>query len=126
MFPLTQPYQPTMVQVSDIDAASALQCSIAAVAGKMNYCTGFDITGGGATGAAIVRAVLSGIAGGSLSWAMGVVAGATAPVNPENGLSVRFPHPIPASAVNTAITMDVESFGAGNTEAAVTLYGFRV
>ena len=46
------------------------------------------------------------------------------PLQSEGGFSVRFPQPLPASAVNTAITVTVPSFGAGNTNAAVVVYGF--
>lgn len=48
--------------------------------------------------------------------------GATAALT---SLIVAYTRPIPASAVNTAITVNVPSFGAGNTNAAVTAHGFQ-
>jgi len=99
--------------------------SIAAVAGKLNYCTGFDISGGGATAASIIEAALSGLAGGTINFELNILAGATGPMNAQGGFSVRFPDPIPASALNTAITLTVPSFGAGNTNASAVLYGFQ-
>jgi hypothetical protein len=39
---------------------------------------------------------------------------------------VPLPIPVPATAVNTAIVVTVPSLGAGNTNAAVTAFGFYV
>lgn len=102
--------------------ASAV-ATLTAAAGKTTYITGFEITGGGATAAALVQATLAGLLGGTATYIVGVVAGA-ALQNP--GLSVQFSTPLPASAVNTAITLTVPALGAGNTNSAVVAHGFQI
>lgn len=97
--------------------------SLAAQASKRNYVTGFTITGAGATAASVVTATLSGVTGGPLHYTVVVPAGVTTAIQP---LNVRFDTPIPASADNTAITISVPAFGAGNTNAAATINGFVV
>jgi hypothetical protein len=52
-----------------------------------------------------------------------VVAGATL----KNGdLHITFNPPLPASADNTAIVLTLPSLGAGNTNAAVNVWGFQL
>ena len=116
----------TVICNSATNAASILAPALPAVAGKTNYVTGFDISGGGATGASVITAVLSGPTN-SLNYIINVIAGATGPGDAqETIMQVRFPQPIPASAVNTAITLTVPSFGSGNNAAAANIYGFVV
>lgn len=97
--------------------------AIPAVSGKTAYCIGFEITSGGATAAALVLATLAGILGGTASYVIGVVAGVTLQNTP---LVVKFQMPVPASAVNQAITLTLPALGAGNTNAAVSLHGFYI
>ncbi|HEX7891467.1 MAG TPA: hypothetical protein VF522_19100 [Ramlibacter sp.] len=104
-------------------ANAAATATIQAVAGKTAYCTGFEITAGGATAAALVAATLAGILGGTATYTFGTPAGATAVATP---LTVEFNMPIPASALNTAIVLTLPALGAGNTNAAVTLHGFYI
>ncbi len=106
----------------NVAAASAVG-TLAAAAGRLNFCTGFEITGAGATAASVVVATLAGILGGTQSYIVTVPAGATVGINP---LVVEFSKPLPASAVNTAIVLTLPSLGAGNTNAAVCLHGYRV
>lgn len=103
-------------------AAAAATVSLAAAAGKTNFITGFDVTGAGATAASVIQVTVSGLKAGTLTFEMAIPAGVTAPVTP---LQVRFPYPLVASAQNTAITLTVPSFGAGNTNASANLYGFQ-
>jgi hypothetical protein len=105
-------------------AAQANAATLPATAGRTQYLEGFDVTGGGATAAAVIEVSVTGLAGGTLKFEMNVLAGVTGPVNAQGGLFIRFPEPLPASAVNSAITVTVPSFGAGNTNAAVVAYGF--
>ncbi len=106
-------------------AAQSNAAALAATAGKTNWLEGFDVTGGGATAAAVIEVSITGLAGGTLKYELNVLAGVTGPVNAQGGLFVRFPQPLPASGQNTAITVTVPSFGAGNTNAAVVAYGFQ-
>lgn len=103
-------------------AASANNQTLAAVAAKMNYLAGFAVTGLGATGAGSITVTTTGLAN-NLSFVVPIPAGATAAVAP---LVVQFNPPLPASAVNTAIVVLVPSFGAGNTTASASAWGFLI
>jgi hypothetical protein len=116
---------PAPVAANAAGAAQSNAATIAAVAGRLNYLEGFDVSGGGATGAGVIEISVTGLAAGTLKYEMNVLAGVTGPVNAQGGLSVRFPTPQPASAPNTAIVVTAPSFGAGNTNAAVNSYGLQ-
>lgn len=104
-------------------ANAQAQASLAAIPGKTAFVTGFEITAGGATAAALVQATLVGLLGGTATYIVGAPAGATAAATP---LCVRFAMPIPASAPNVALTLTLPALGAGNTNAAVALHGFYI
>ncbi len=106
--------------VANAAAAASLPAPGAAV---LNYATGFVITAGGATAGSLVLATLAGVLGGTMTFAIAIPAGATLGAQP---LVVSFPTPIPASALNTAITLTLPAAGVGNTNAAVVLTGFKV
>jgi len=110
----------TPVANSATAAATAIAPVLAAQAGKTNYIAGFEITGGGATAASVITATITGTAT-TLSYAIPIPAGVTLGINP---VIVKFMPPIPASAINTAITLNVPSFGAGNTIEAGVIHGF--
>jgi len=95
----------------------------AAVAGKTNYLSGFSITGAGATAATVVNATITGLVGATLNIRISVPAGPTVGITP---IIVSLARPIPASAANTQITIGVPSFGAGNTDVAANMWGFRI
>jgi hypothetical protein len=101
-------------------AAANAVATLPAVAGKVTYIEGFYISSGGSTGAALVTVTITGTTN-TLSYTYGTIAGATLS-NPN--LEVKFPTPIPASAVNTAIVVTCPSLGTGNTNATVVAYGF--
>jgi hypothetical protein len=113
----------TYVTNSASGGAQANTATIAAVANRMNYIEGFDITGGGATAASVIDVTVTGLTN-TLHYEVNILAGVTGPVNAQGGLFIRFPSPMPASATNTAINVVCPSLGAGNTNAAVTIYGF--
>lgn len=102
-------------------ANATASSAIAAVAAKMGYLAGFSITGGGATAAALKKATITGLSIGTMTIDIAVPAGATGAIAP---IFVTFPNPIPASAVNTAITLSVPAFGAGNTDVDVAIWGY--
>ncbi len=102
-------------------ANSAFSLSLPAVAGKTNYITGFEISGGGATAVSIPQANITGITAAAILYTILIPAGAlTSVVN----FSIEFTRPIPASAANTAITLNIPAFGAGNLLQAAFLHGF--
>lgn len=120
--PFGYPTQCTPVHAASANAANAIaSAAMPAVPGKINYVTGFEITAGGATAAALVLATLTGISGGTASYVIAVPAGATLTAPP---MVVQFLFPVPASAVNTAITLSLPALGAGSTNAAVSIHGF--
>ena len=102
-------------------AASANNQTLAGAAGLRTYIQGFAITGGGATAASIVSVTITGLAN-TLNFDVPVPAGATAGIQP---LWIEFNPPLPASADNTAIVVNVPSFGAGNTKASCSAWGFQ-
>lgn len=102
-------------------AAAANNQTLAGAASLRTYIAGFCISGGGATAASIITVTVTGLTN-TLSFSVPVPAGATAGVLP---LVVNFDPPLPASADNTAIVVNVPSFGAGNTAAAATAWGFQ-
>jgi len=113
----------TDVTASATGAASIATATLPAVAAKTTFITGFEVTGLGATAAAGVTVTVTGTISGTLSYVLAVPAGATVGATP---LIVSFSRPVPSSAVNTAITVTVPSFGAGNTNTAVVAHGYTV
>jgi hypothetical protein len=113
----------TDVGASATAAAGALAPAIAGVAGLTNFLTGFEVTGGGATGAAALDVTITGLLDGTLHYAVEVPVGAGLAIAP---VVVEFVRPRPASAVNTAITLNVPSFGAGNLIESAAIHGYRL
>jgi hypothetical protein len=109
--------------VSATTAAAANNQSIPAKVGKTAYISGFEITGLGATAAVGVAVTVTGVQGGTLQYTIAAVAGATLINTP---LVVAFNPPLPASATNTAITVNVPTYGAGNTRSCNTVRGFYI
>lgn len=120
---MTQPVGFAVQNSSGNVAAAAAVATLAGAAGRTTYISGFEVTGAGATGAAVVTVVVSGILGGSLTYVLAIPAGATLQVTP---LIVEFAPSLPASAQNTAIVVTAASFGAGNTNAATVAHGFQL
>lgn len=118
------PQSGTAVGASSGDVANATAAAtIAGVANKTNYITGFEVFGLGATAAGSVNVTVTGLAGGTMTYPLAVAAGATAQ-NPS--LVVQFAPPHPASAVNTAISVSCPALGAGNLHNCVNVRGIQV
>ena len=112
----------TQVTATSGNAANATAtATIAAVSGRTNYLTGFDVTGSGATAGLPAVVTVSNLTGGTITYTYTFAAGALVGNAP---LSVRFPHPIPATGQNTAITVACGASGAGGTNNVVTAYGY--
>lgn len=111
----------TVLEVSSTAAAAANNQTLAGAPGRTTYIEGFTVSGLGATAGSTIAITVTGIAN-TLTYEYTVPAGVTvaAPL-----LDVRFPDPIPATAQNTPIVVNVPSFGAGNTTAAASAYGFQ-
>jgi hypothetical protein len=122
--------QPYPVGASPISAASGTVANASAAAtlsgavDKTTYICGFIITSTGSTAAAVVAPTITGLVGGTATLAYATVAGATLANQP---LIVDFAGKcIPASAANTSIVVTVPALGAGNTNATVFAWGFRL
>lgn len=112
----------TDVDASATGANAAQAVTLPAAAGQTTYITGFQITGAGATAASVIVVTVTGVLGGTKRYDLVIPAGATTSITP---LIIEFARPIPASAVNTAIVVNVPAFGAGNTNVAVTAHGYQ-
>lgn len=104
-------------------AAAIATATLPAVAGKTTYISGLAITGAGATAASVVSPTVTGLAGGTMTFTLPVVAGATLGNNP---IIIDFDPDMPSSAVNTAIVLTCPSLGAGNTNSTVSLWGYQI
>lgn len=104
-------------------AAATANVSLPASSTQFTYITGFEVTGAGATAASVITITVTGVVTGTLTYVLTIPAGVTTAVSP---LIVQFPVPIPSSAVNTAIVVNVPSFGSGNTNAATVAHGFQL
>lgn len=102
-------------------AAAAQTATLGAATGMRTYIDQIKVTGLGATAGVAVDMLITGLVGGTKTVQVGVPAGATVPVNFE----LTFPFPVPASADATAITVELPSFGTGNTDAGLFVLGHR-
>jgi len=112
-----------VVASSGVVANAAAAASIAAVAGKTGYLSGFQCSALGATALANVTVTVVGAAGGTMSYKFQFPAGVTVLAAP---LNVVFSPPIAASAPTTAITVTLPAGGAGNTDAITNVQGFQL
>lgn len=111
-----------VIGTANVANASAV-ATLPAVAGVTNYMTGFEVTYGGATGAALVTVTVAGTKGGSPQYTIAVPSGATLAGVP---LIVQFNPPLQATGANTAITVTAAPLGAGNTAATVVSHGYQL
>lgn len=124
-FPNVGAYPPgaSVVQASSGNVAAATgTATLPAAAGKTTWIFGFDVYGSGATAASVISCTVTNLISATATYTLVVPAGVTTTITP---LSIRFPEPIQANAVNTTIPVSCPSFGAGNTNATVNAYGFQ-
>ena len=110
-----------LVNSSGNVANAAAVATLNAVAGKTTYCTGFSITGTGATAGLPVVVTLAGLVGGTASFVYAAAAGALVANTP---LIVNFPTPLPAFSAASIILLTCPALGAGNTNNCATIYGY--
>lgn len=114
----------TPVFAAQSGAASAIGGTLTSAAGQTVYLQGIIVTGAGATAASVITVTTTNFAGGNNpGFKIAIPAGVTTSINP---LILNFGEGIPASAVNTNIAVSVPSFGAGNTDASVFVWGYRI
>lgn len=118
------PYLSTPVTNSSGNVANASAvATLAGVASKTTYITGFEITASGATAASVVSVTVTGTISGTMTYTFVAPAGATTAATP---LTIPFPVAIPASAANTGIVVTLPALGAGNTNATVVAHGYQL
>jgi Na+/phosphate symporter len=102
-------------------AASVNTATLAAAVGHNTYLVGFQITGGGASSAAVVACTITGLQGGTITIDVAIPGTATSQVGPVNPpLSL----PLISNGQNQAVAVSCPSFGTGNTTAAVSAEGY--
>jgi hypothetical protein len=104
-------------------AATAGAATLPLVKGSTLALAGFEVTGSGATAASNILVTVTGVISGTLTYILPIPAGVTLSIVP---LIVEFTLAVEASASGVAIAVNVPSFGAGNTNAAVVAHGFYV
>jgi hypothetical protein len=115
---------PVTASSGNVANAAATATLAAGGANVMNYISGFEFTGSGATAAAVVLLTITGVIGGTMTYVIPVPAGVTVGIPP---LVVEFNPPLQASALNTAIVVSVPALGAGgNTNSAVVAHGYQI
>jgi hypothetical protein len=121
---LALPYGALPLNASSGNVAAAIaNATLAAVASKTAYLTGFEVTGAGATAGLPVLVTVTGLLGGTLTYIYTAIAGVLLANQP---LIVEFNPPLPASAQNTNIVVSCPSLGAGNTNNTVNAHGFNL
>jgi hypothetical protein len=100
--------------------ASAV-ATLTTTAGHKAYLCGLVITSTGSTAAAVVAPTVTGLTGGTLTFAYATVAGATLQ-NPT--ISHSFIPCVPASAAGVNIVVTLPALGAGNTNATASAWGY--
>lgn len=108
---------------ASVAAAANNQTLAAGGAGVRTFITGFYVDGLGATAASNITVTVTGLTN-TLSFTIPIPAGVTVALGVAR-LLVIFMRPIPASADNTAIVVNVPSFGAGNTVSQAGAFGFQ-
>lgn len=118
------PYLTTPETASSGNVANAnAVATLAAAVGKTTYISGCAITSTGATIGAVVNVTIVGVITGTMTLNYAAPAGVSAMGTP---LILNFNPPIPASATNTTIVVTLPALGAGNTNAAVTAWGYQL
>ena len=114
----------TPLAVTSGNAANASAvATLPAVATRLNYLSGFDVTGSGATAGFPVVVTIAGLAAGTMTYTYAATAGVLVLNTPIN---IRLPVPLPASAVNIAITVTCPALGLGATNNVVNAFGYLV
>lgn len=123
--PVASPFSPPgstpVIATSGNVANASAVATMAAVPGRTNSITGFDVTGTGATAGLAVVVTVAGLLGGSITFTYAAAIGVLVSNTP---LRIPFPTPLAASGLNTAITVTCGALGAGSTNNVVNAYGF--
>ena len=113
---------PAIISYSASVATSGV-CAVSMPNDGVNFwfCSGFEITAGGATAAQLNTATITGLLGGTLSYKFGVPAGVSSPATP---LQVSFPSALAAASVGADVVLSVAGF-AGNLGVCAVIHGYK-
>lgn len=107
-----------------VGSAGSAVATLTSAAGRLAYITGFSIASLGATTAIVAAVTITGLAAGTINFGYPVTGSGATTACPS--LSISFPSPMPASAVNTNIVVTVATLGAGNTAVAAMATGYMI
>lgn len=110
---------------SGIVSNAAAAATLATSATTTTYIEGFECTAGAATGAAMVKIIVSGTITGSMTYYTAVT-NATTFVPAPIPMVVEYASPIPASAANTTIVVTMDAVGTGGATAVCNAHGFKL
>jgi hypothetical protein len=106
---------------SGVVANAAAVATLPAKTGETAYLTGFQVSAAGSTAGANGTLTITGLAGGTITYAYTFPAGALVP-GPVLSLQPRIA--LPASGPGVAIAATLSAGGAGNVSASVVIQGF--
>lgn len=109
------------VTKSNTGTAASTAAALPAVAGRLNVITGFEIEASNGTAGAVNQVTVAGLIGGTMTYDINTLAAAATTPQPPP-LIVELQNPIPASAVNTAITVTFPAL-TGGTGVSVNVHG---
>lgn len=117
------PLTATPITASSASVANASAvATLAAVAGKTTYITGFQASASGSTAGLAVTLTVAGVITGTMNYTFTFPTGALV----GSVMNVQFVQPIPASAANNSIVVTLPAGGTGNTNATVAAQGYQV
>jgi len=114
----------TPITNSATGTTAAITATLAGVANKTTYITGLVVTTNNPTAATNSTVTVAGTVSGSLVYGLNTEIAAAATPQPAP-LVIQFSSPIPASAVNTAISVTLSALGAGGV-GQVNVTGFQL
>jgi hypothetical protein len=113
----------TSITASSTGTTGAISATLPGVSGKTTYITGFTVSSSGATLGSNPTVTVTGTISGTLNYVYPVATLSVA----QSPLDIQFSCPIPASASNTPIVVNLNTgIGLGGTAAAVTVTGFQL
>lgn len=111
-----------VMATSGVKANAVATATLPGAANLTTYISGFDVTRAGATVGLSVTVTASNLSS-ALSWIYTATVGALLANSP---LLIRFDHPLPATAQNTAIAVSCPALGLGNLNNIVNAYGYQL
>ena len=119
---MTPPPPSVISKSATVTTSATCAASIAHDSTFFWFCSGFEITCGGATAGSIQTATVTGLLGGTLNYTVAVPGGVTQGAYP---LVIDFPTALPSVDTATDIVVSMPAAGSGNTGASVVVHGYK-